>query len=80
MSDKSYNEQTRVRPRDHAEIYGQDGYGWYTYADTANELAALAAKSGKPITLRAGANPLFLHLEGVTGRRLNGWGFILSDD
>lgn len=75
MSRGGYDESIYVRPADRAEVYGQDGHGFYTYADTAAELAERARRAGKPITLRPSKNPLFTYLDGMNRRRLTALGF-----
>lgn len=70
MKTGCYDEQTLVEPYDQLEVYGQDGFGWYTYAkDADNESFSKFSKT-------ASKNPLFVYLGGCTKKKLNGLGFI----
>lgn len=68
-----YNEQTYVGRN--AEIYGQDGFGWYTFTIDAERLFG----DVKGITLRLSTNPTFTYLDGMTEAKLRSLGgFIKS--
>lgn len=66
-----YHEHTYIDPSTGDEVYGQDGHGWYGYAD--GEFAA-EWKNNTP-----SKNSLFVYFNGLTSRKLNGRGYILTD-
>ena len=69
-----YDEETYFRPHGSrygpaCEVYGQDGYGWYTYADDC-------AESFPKVKTRPSSNSLFCYLIGMTSAKLRARGFI----
>ena len=52
-----YDEKTLIRPRDGMEVYGQNGYGWYIYADDADDPAF------ENLEKVPSKNPLFVYLK-----------------
>lgn len=67
-----YDEQTYVGRN--AEIYGADGFLWYTYTVDAARLFG----DVKGITLELSKNTTFTHLLGMTEAKLRSLGFIKS--
>ena len=65
-----------VRPTDGIEVYGQDGFGWYTYkSDIESSPRTFQAFEKTP-----SRNPIFVHLEGCTKRKLQARGFLPTGD
>lgn len=64
-----YDEQTLIHPQDNAEVYGQDGYGWYCDKATA-------AKHFPKVETTQSLNPVFVNLTGMTRAKLSRRNFI----
>lgn len=61
-----YEEITLICPYDGIEVYGQDGYGWYTYQEDIEIDPDLFASFGQVPS----KNPLFTNLVGATKAKL----------
>lgn len=74
MSSKGYDEQTYISPRHGMiEVYGQNGYGFYTFTKDAKELIDNGVFRCQ---LKLSKNPTFTYLEGMTSAKLIRAGFI----
>ncbi len=65
-----YDERTLINNH-RMEVYGQDGFGWYTYS---NDAAEIVGKS-EGVVLRPSTNALFTYLDGMTEAKLKRKGF-----
>lgn len=72
VTPRGYDEKTLVNYYHGWEVYGADGYGWYTYT----EYVADVVGKTKGITLRPSQNPLFTHMDGMTRAKLSNRGLI----
>jgi hypothetical protein len=63
---KGYREKTGLNPELKAEVYGQDGFGWYCTKEDAAKLNYQTEPR---------SNPLFVTLQGATQACLSRQGF-----
>lgn len=70
----AYEEQTLVHPEEHLEVYGQDDYGWYTYAEYVEDVP-----DRFPFPTEDSPNPLFVTLKGATQSKLLELGFFQTE-
>lgn len=68
----AYDEQTLTHPRERWEVYGQDGFGWYTFTEDAEAVKGRM----RGVTLELSTNPTFTYLRGATRRKLVAKGFM----
>ena len=74
MSAKGYNERTFISLLTDVcfEVYGDNGYRWYTATKDAKEVAALF----RGVTLELSANTTWTYLVGLTSAKLRKAGFM----
>lgn len=72
----TYTEEQLIH-RKLPDVYGQDGSGWYTYADGLADLQAALAADGRPkAKTKPSKNPLFVYLPNMSRRDFIALGYV----